>query len=152
MRSFTLFLFGLIALTAVVFAFEMFNNQRGEIVDCSKLRTRTIRDKLDRLYDIACFDSVRVQWRSCFVKASLVSMLTIYLIALINNIKDDTKLINTTVLLLLGAFLINYSTSSFTGFHGPSWKHPALAYKLRVRLEQEITKLQSASLQSANDD
>ena len=41
---------------------------------------KTVSDKLDRLYDLAIFDSVKVKWRTYFLSGVVGSIMSLYLL------------------------------------------------------------------------
>jgi len=106
----------------------------GERVDCSEKRTLTPGDKLDRLYDLACFETKEVKWRTFFMSAAIGALISVSIIGLKPNMCAPAKVMSC----LVPMFVISVLMSNFHGYHGSSRNHPAHAYRLRLDLQKLV--------------
>lgn len=122
-------------LFVLIFRHHFWSFDVGERVDCSPDRCKTVRDKLDRLCDLACFQHRKVNWRTFFITSTLVALFLQYSLrkCCTGFQKDQVTLFFT---LFFPIFFVQYVFSNYENFHGPSRDHTLHALRLRLELER----------------
>jgi len=123
----------------------MTSSGRGERVDCSKKRSQTPRQKLERLYELAKFDSVKVKWRTFYLSGMIGTGISIAILQTLKHNKLEPRLPLQLLIMFVPTFLASMLIMNFRSFHGADYKHPLYAYRFRVALERQLLNSEAKS-------
>jgi len=127
----------LVAAFLRVLSHDVNSIEGGEQINCSSSHTRSSRQKLDRLYELACFESTKVRWRTYFMGGVLGSIVSLYLLQVM---KKSVSLPVKFLTLFLPSFFLLYCMANFHAYHGEHRNHPSHAYRLRLALEKDLSQ------------
>ena len=104
--------------------------QDGEHVLVTPENTKTTRDKVIRLAEIAVFPSHVVRWHIFYFSSVVGGLISLLLL----NYIPTRSFLGTYLCIIIPNFLVGQIAVNFQSYHGPARKHAELARELRSDL------------------